>query len=297
MSNPYKQGSPAEADVHLPPYLNGVVLTTVLIATVVGIFITVPPLLSEEIAAQWPWPRPGFIVLCLLLISLTSIIALFHQQRFVRWSHERYEESRAEAIETAQRNIDRLYAIHDVSHMIGKVKSLKTVFDHITKACGTVFECHMASLMLYENKNDELVVCSIGGKNAIPEALGSRQKLGNGVAGRAARERIPLLLSRDIDPSQYPNLELKSKFVSAAMVVPILIDDDLVGVLNVSTHSKTVDYDESDLKALQVFAANVGAQIQYSQRITALTQSMRDLKNSLKGGGSAEKTEAESFRS
>lgn len=270
-----------DTDLYLPQYLNTSVLKVVFFATLTAIIVAVPPLMSERLAAHWPWPRPGFVVIALAIIALASVVTLFHQQRFVISSHERYEESRTEVLTHAQRSVDRLYGILKVSQMVGDVDDLQSVFDNITMTCGNVFDCHMASLILYSKKTEELVVVSVGGKRARPEALGDCQQLGNGIAGWAAKNRQSLLLSRDCDPADYPDLELKSAIVTAAMVVPILTHDALVGVLNVSTRSRDVDYTEEDLKALEVFAETVGTRIRYSQQIHALTRRIRQLDDTL----------------
>jgi GAF domain-containing protein len=83
------------------------------------------------------------------------------------------------------------------------------------------------------------------------------------------------LSRRDRDPSKYPGLDAKPGL--AAMVVPILIQGVLVGVLNVSQRSGTADYDNEDLKALQVFAENVGTRIRHAQEIRTLLQRIDQL--------------------
>jgi signal transduction protein with GAF and PtsI domain len=118
---------------------------------------------------------------------------------------------------------------------------------------------------VYDEAANELVVRSVGGPMARPEALGDRKQLGDGIAGWAAQNRRPLLLSRGCDVRQFKGLKLQSEHVLAAMVVPIVIMDRLLGVLNVSTKSTEVDYDDADFKATQVFAANAGVSIRYAE--------------------------------
>jgi hypothetical protein len=113
-----------KTDLYLPPYLNGTVLKSVFLSTVTAAIIAVPPLMSESIAARWLWPRPGFFVFALATIALVSVITLFRQQRFVISSHRRYERSRTEVLRHSERSLDRLYALLDISHLVGKVNSI-----------------------------------------------------------------------------------------------------------------------------------------------------------------------------
>lgn len=273
-TKPAKPKTDAEsADVFLPPYLKGSLLTFVLVITIFGAIIVVPPALSAWVAERWVWTDTRSILVLLVGIAIFSLIALFHQQSYVISSHERYEESRAELARKAQRNADRLYALLDVSSMMGTSVSARDLFDYITKTCGQVFECDMASLMLYDRTTKELVVRSVGGRGARKEALGDRKPIGGGIAGWAAERRQALRLHRNCDLTQYPGLKLKSETILAAMVIPIVLEDRLLGVLNVSTRAKSVDYGEDDFRAAEVFAANAGACIRYTQQLMRMEMS------------------------
>lgn len=268
-----------DADLHTPPYLNGFVLTLAGIFVLIGICVIVPPVVSESLYKNWPWPKYGLLLIALLCVTLLSLVTLFHQQKFVKQSHERYEKAKTAILEHSQHNVDRLFALLEVSHMIGTAAELQTLFDHITNSCGKVFDCHQASLMLYDKKRRELVVKSVGGKAATDDALGARVALGSGIAGWAAQEDKPLLLERDCRPDKYPGLQLRSDTINAAMVVPIRSNETLVGVINVSTRSREVNYDQADLRALQVFAEAVGVRIQHLQEIVLLKHTIRKLED------------------
>ncbi len=66
------------------------------------------------------------------------------------------------------------------------------------------------------------------------------------------------------------------------MVVPIVLRDELVGVLNVSSQSEEVDYDEEDVRALEVFAENVGTCIRHTQQADWMRQTIHKLQKALK---------------
>lgn len=280
---PTHPGASTEStDLHMPPYLNGFFLTVAFVFVAFGMIIVVPPIVSEELYRNWPWPRYGMVIIALLCITMLSLVTLFHQQKFVQSSHARYETTKAAILEQAQHNLDRLFALSEFGHLMGTTADLQTLFDHITTSCGKVFDCHQSSLMVFDKDTQELVVKSVGGKGARQEALGARQKLGNGIAGWAAERGQALLLERNCDLNKYPGLKLKSTSINAAMVVPILVKDHLVGVINVSTRSPNVDYDEGDLKVLQVFGENIGAHIRHTQDITLLRHMIRELENALR---------------
>jgi len=63
------------------------------------------------------------------------------------------------------------------------------------------------------------------------------------------------------------------------MVVPIMIRNELVGVINVSTLSPETTYTADDLKALQVFAENTGAYIRHTEQAHWMRKTIKNLQS------------------
>ena len=289
-----KTPDPKPVVLKTPPYMNWFMLITALIIAVVGTIIVVPPLVSERLAAVWPWPKSQLAIIVMLSLTLVTLVTMVHQQRYLAAIHKAYKRSQAEATEHAQRNTTRLYALSNVSHMMGASTGFQDILDHVTRMCMKVFKCSQASLMLLDENTQELVVRSVGGQSTEKSMLNARQKIGVGISGWAAERRQPLLLERGCDVSKYPGLKLKSPSISAAMVVPIVLRDELVGVLNVSSQSEEVDYDEEDVRALEVFAENVGTCIRHTQQADWMRQTIHKLQKALKERSYAAAGEAQS---
>jgi signal transduction protein with GAF and PtsI domain len=101
-------------------------------------------------------------------------------------------------------------------------------------------------------------------------------KIGEGIAGWVAEKREPIILTNETSLERYPNLKLKDKSISAAMVVPILLRDELVGVLNISTQSPDTMYTKEDLQALQVFAESAGTCIRHTEHVEWMRKTIQD---------------------
>jgi GAF domain-containing protein len=82
-----------------------------------------------------------------------------------------------------------------------------------------------------------------------------------------------------ITPSQHPvpGLEYRKHDLSGAMVVPVILRDELVGVINVSSRSQSVEFDADDMRALQAFAENVGAAIRHAEQADWMRATIRKL--------------------
>jgi putative methionine-R-sulfoxide reductase with GAF domain len=262
---------------------NWIFVAAILVLTTIGLGTAIPPLISERIARFWPWVKTDMVLIIgLSVIVLVFVVYLGQQQRHVIKIHKEIKLVREESDKRLRQHANRLIALTSISHIISVETDLQNIFDRITKMCVETFCCYRASLMLFEGETGELVVRSVSGHSDV-EILHLRQRLGEGIAGYAAQHREPLLLSCPSDYAAHPGLEYKDPTLTSAMVVPIIVRDDLVGVLNVSSRSEDIIYESEDLLALQGFASSAGACIRHTEHVNW----MRKMVPHLAGNGSS----------
>jgi Nif-specific regulatory protein len=170
-----------------------------------------------------------------------------------------------------------MYGLLNVSRIMGVHNRPEAVFDCIARSCMEAFPCERASLMLYDDRTRKLVVRAASGGDTT-KVLGAEQAIGEGVAGWAAQQKRALILGRERELKENPELKLTSSSLVAAMVVPIILRDELVGVINVSSSASDVEYHDDDLQALQVFAENAGACIRHAEQAEWMRQTMENLR-------------------
>ena len=247
---------------------NWLLLAAVSMITIAGLATAIPPLLTGRVVNPWPWIKTDFV----LLVGLSLTVLVFagylarHRRQVIHIRHE-LQMVKEDSDRRVRQHANRLIALTRISHMISVETDLQSIFDQITRMCVETFACYRASLMLFETETDELVVRSVSGHSNV-EILNVRQRLGEGIAGYAAQHREPILLSSQDDYGRYPGLEYKDPSLTSAMVVPIIVRDDLVGVLNVSSRSMDVVYVNEDLLALRGFASSAGACIRHTEHVT-----------------------------
>lgn len=275
-SPPHIKGSKLERH----SWNNWLLLASVSLLTTVGLVTAIPPLLAEQVIDAWPWSKTELVLLggvCLLMVVFVGYLT--HQQREIHVMRHRLQLVHEQTSEHTQRHYQRILGLFDVSHLLGTENSLHAVFEGITSRCVESFHAEWASLMLLDHETDELVVKSATGSPRAIHLAGRRRKLGDGVAGWAARNRRALALGGNHDAGLYPGLKLEDPTITASMVVPIVVRDELVGVINVSTRDKTVRYDDEDLQTLEIFAENAGACIRHAEHIhwlRSMIQHFRD---------------------
>lgn len=252
-------------------------LAGVAVITTIGLGTAMPPLISERIVNPSPWVKTDFVLIVGLSITvLIFVVYMTKQQRKIHSIYRQLQKVQKESNERTRRHYIRLLALFNVSRTMGSETDLQGVLDHITRTCVDAFACGRASLMIHDRIEGELVVKAAAGM--IEDFnMGFRQKIGEGIAGWAAEHREALLLDRNCDCKKYPGLRLDDIETLSAMVVPIIVRDELVGVLNISTTSPEVDYDEEDLRALRVFAENAGTCIRHTEQADWMRKTIRKL--------------------
>jgi hypothetical protein len=227
-----------QARIDRSSFMNWPLLGIVVLLLCVCLMSVLPPVLSSRLSEFWIFSKPQMLVIVGLTLSLLLLAGLAHQMRYFKALRAQFELSQKNERERAERHTARLFALLNLGRVMGAQSDLQTVFDSITKLSCDAFGCDQASLMLLDAEADVLEVCAVSGKNVPEGVFGTRQPVGKGIAGWVAQKREPLLLTPSSQP--IPGLELRKKELSAAMVVPVILRDELVGVINVSSRSPQV---------------------------------------------------------
>lgn len=255
---------------------NWTLLAGIAILTTIGLVASVAPTILNEPSYLWSWDRTDI----LLLVGLVILVSLFvsyltQQQRHVEQMREEIRGMKIEAEERALKNSSRLHALHNVSHFVGNELDRKGVFDCITRICTEVFESHWTSLSLHNKQSEELEINSVQGNVDIEKMLSVLQHIGEGISRWVAKEWQPLRLSPSTNLEKYLGAGYNSCPITVAMAAPILLGEELIGVITVARHNTDLEFVDDDLRALQVFAENAGAFIRNAERIEILISQIK----------------------
>ncbi len=258
---------------------NWVVLATSYVITTGGLAVAIALLLPDRFTSPWPWVRTEYALVgaCVLLV-ITLVTYLSFEQRHLDRLNAQFLRLEGEVQANARR---RLYALLSVSRIMGHHSDLQSIFESITAACKETFQCDQASLMQFDSARKRLVVRAARGHADPSKVIGTEKWIGEGIAGWVAQHQTPLILGRAGEPNAHPELKLASKTLSAAIVVPIILRDELVGVISISSRSPDVRYEDDDLHALKVFAENAGACIRHAEQAEWMRKTITGLREQL----------------
>ena len=254
---------------------NWYMLATITAISTIGLVVAITPVLRESITAFWPWAHTDVVLLVGLVgMTLILILHLTFQQLRMHDLRKDFRSMEEQTNERDRKSTARLHALLNVTRMMGAVNDPANLFDGIADTCLEIFDCQQASLMLLNPDTQMLEMKAACGHRNPEEVMQVQQPIGKGIAGHVALTKESLILGANSGQGTYRGFELQAKHLTAAMVVPILVRDELVGVLNISTRDPSIDYTEEDLQALQVFAENVGTCIRQSERSEWMRQTI-----------------------
>jgi transcriptional regulator with GAF, ATPase, and Fis domain len=275
------QQTHAATNLEESSWRNWILLTGSSILSSLGLAAAMFPILRGRIESPWPWVNTDLaLVLCLAALVIGFVLYLTRQQKKVNALRFRLEGSEAAQRKTLQQHYDRLLGLLRVSKILGSETEPKAVFDAITRTCNDLFESERVSLMLLDAGTSELVVQSVAGNVDPEKVIGVRQRLGEGIAGWVAQQGEAMIIG-DHQFKEIQATDLAGKRMNEAMVVPIKVRDELVGVLNVGSASSATSYDDEDLKSLQVFSENAGTCIRHAQQAQWMRNTIQQLQNQL----------------
>jgi signal transduction histidine kinase len=115
-----------------------------------------------------------------------------------------------------------------------------------------------AVLLLDESGRDLVARAAVGIEEEVEQ--GVRIPLGKGFAGRVAAERAPVILD-DVDHADVLNPILREKGIKSLLGIPLLVNDEAIGVLHVGTLTQR-RFDKDDCELLRLVGERVAVAIE-----------------------------------
>jgi hypothetical protein len=173
---------------------------------------------------------------------------------------------RSEALRQKTRT---LYLIDRVLTLDAATDDPRQLADGLLALVGDDMHTHRCSLMLRTPDGASLYIASARGiAPGITE--GTRVALGEGVAGRVAQSRAPLLVRDVAEANQHPLLHDQYFTTGSFISFPLVYHDELVGVLNLANraqHGIFVEEDVDRVRLLGLVIALVASHARLPERL------------------------------
>jgi diguanylate cyclase (GGDEF)-like protein len=170
-----------------------------------------------------------------------------------------------QSIDVARRQLDRslhkLSMLFDVTRALGAVQDLTRLLRMILERAIAAVEAEKGSLMLVDEATDELVVRVVFGlpDRDVEQRINdgelqcTRFKRGEGIAGRVLDSGEPLRVD-DVDKNDGFARREDSHNVHSLLCVPLKVDDETIGVINITNRKSGGVFGREDLEILGALA-------------------------------------------
>jgi K+-sensing histidine kinase KdpD len=189
----------------------------------------------------------------LQLVADRAAIAIDHARVF-----------RAEQL--ARRRLERIQAVTDaaLAHL-----DLSALLHELLPRIRELLAVDTTAVLLLDPRANELVARAAVGIEEEVER-GVRIPVGKGFAGRIAAERRPIFLP-DVDHADIFNPILREKGIKSLLGVPLLVREEVIGVLHVGTLTPRA-FTHNDTELLELVAERVALAIERAQLHSAMLE-------------------------
>lgn len=204
--------------------------------------------------------------------SIAFLLYVFDQERRLRRLSDALVRERILSAALTARVRD-LSTLSRVGQVVNAVLSMREVLEVVLEGAFELTKASRGSVMLIDG--DGLVVSVSAGEDPAP--TGSRQPVDAGVAGWVATHREPLLISGDLRADQLPGPRSRPPGSGSSVCAPMLVADELVGVLALERHDGTEPFSEWDMRAVMLFASHAATAVNNSRRFELEHQNVERL--------------------
>jgi signal transduction histidine kinase/DNA-binding response OmpR family regulator len=180
---------------------------------------------------------------------------------------------RAASVAETERLAAQMATLYDVGLETGALRDLRLLFVKATEEAGRLIKADHASVLRFDDDAGYLRMFAAWARDPIRENYGSPIfRLGEGVAGLVARDRIPALVN---DVPSHRGFVERSNPVSRLLCVPLVYFDQerqdtvLFGVLNATRLPGAPRFTHDDLEYLTRFAGQLSVGVANSMAFAA----------------------------
>ena len=163
-------------------------------------------------------------------------------------------------------------ALYETTLDVSAQEDLHSLLKTISRRAASLLKADHGAVLLYDREHQDLINVA----NTIPEFIGLHQEHGEGLAGRVAQNRQPLIIE-DYQKWDGRSPKFNSHKYSSVIGVPMLYQNEVVGVLMASNMhpnaGEGVDarrFTDADSHLLELFASAAAGAV-YSRRLLEKT--------------------------
>ncbi|HEX2239654.1 MAG TPA: GAF domain-containing protein, partial [Actinomycetota bacterium] len=231
--------------------------TVATVTVTVSVFTAAREFLLEALNLE---DLPPYAVPILIVgLAITFLALVIERERHLRRLTNLLIDERVLRAALSNRLAD-ISAFAEVGKALNTTLDVNDVLELILSSALKLLGGEEGSIMLPNDTFTHLEVVSVVGVRAR-QILGARQQISQGVAGKVAATKKPLLVQRGDEIESRAAAEGSGRAIHSAISVPLVRDNELVGVLNLNELRGNKAFRQEDLTALELFAEHAAIAI------------------------------------
>jgi signal transduction histidine kinase/putative methionine-R-sulfoxide reductase with GAF domain len=183
---------------------------------------------------------------------------------------------KARLLEETQQRAYQLSTLNDLTRQLTSTLELEPLLQNILENAVNILNCEAGSLFLVDEQTDDLVFKVTVGPPSSAELIGQHVPAGNGIVGRAAEAREPVVENQaQTSPAHFASTDQQTGFISKSLLaVPLLYKDRVIGVIEVINRKDGLPFVDDDKTLLSAFAGQAAVGIENARLFTLTDQEL-----------------------
>jgi diguanylate cyclase (GGDEF)-like protein len=181
-----------------------------------------------------------------------------------------YERRRKEK-EDLDNTLQNLSLLYGIGKAMNYISDLKKLLQYILKQAIDVASAEKGSLMLYDLESDRLNIRVLAGLEDIDyqDKVNNNEikcrsfKPGEGIAGRVFLNAQPMIVNNIREDSLF--IESDTSYVRSIACIPMVVYNDVIGVINVTNKKNGKEFTGQDIKMLKAVADQAAVAVNKAQ--------------------------------
>jgi DNA-binding NarL/FixJ family response regulator/signal transduction histidine kinase len=165
----------------------------------------------------------------------------------------------AELLQAERKRNRRLATITEIARKVSSILDLQELLDQTTELIADQFGYHSVGIMLRDREDDQWLVMAAGNRGVAHAVTGYRQRLTDGMCGRAALTGLTQL-ANDTRTNPY-FMECAGHDTLAELDVPIKVAGRVLGVLGIESDQANV-FSEDEVPFIETLADQIAVAIE-----------------------------------
>jgi signal transduction histidine kinase len=181
---------------------------------------------------------------------------------------------KARLLEESQRQARQMATLNELTRSLTSTLDLDPLLHRIMNSAVEIINCEAGSLLLVDEQTGELVF-EVANGPVGSDLKGTRLPAGVGLVGKAVKTKQAIIENHVQTSEDWFNTDEKTGFSTKDLLVaPLIVKDNVIGVLEVLNKVDHSPFSQKDLELLTSFAGQVAVAIENARLYTQTDQAL-----------------------